>query len=131
MIPALAVDIKAKRDAIVRTIYPGFPANIWAASAIGVSELANWYPGKTPTVTKSVAAYNTVITAIEEIIPLGILTLGFFTSSEIEATFKSPPKDTKIKATVETIRPAPRDKKDPPLVTNSNLLSNNYFFKQI
>ena len=123
MIPALAVERKARMDAMIRTMYPGFPANTLAASAIGVSELANRSPGKTPTVTNSVAPYTSMITIMEEIKPLGILTLGFLTSSETHATVNNPPKDTKIRAALEIRRPAPRAEKGPPVATNSNLLS--------
>ena len=116
------MEIKAKREATVIMIYTKFPAKTLAASAIGVSELANSSPVNTPTVTNSVAAYTNIITIMEEINPLGIFFLGFFTSSATHATVNNPPKDTKMRAALETISPAPKALKGYPELINSNLL---------
>ena len=51
MIPALAVERKAKTAARARTMKPGFPANVLAASDRGVMDEARTFPSRVPTQT--------------------------------------------------------------------------------
>ena len=101
MIPAFAVVIKANKAAIDMAMKPGVPIMIFEESAIGVSELMNVPGSNTPTVTISIRVYNIVTATAEVIIPSGIFFWGFFTSSEMLATFNNPPKEIKINPAVE------------------------------
>ena len=51
IIPALAVERNANTAASARTMYPGLPANVFAASDRGVMEVASTFPSRVPTHT--------------------------------------------------------------------------------